>query len=160
MPSICFKNNPFPGKYLPRETRTHISYFTDSFFNTLLRLRIPSVPRRIVGIDVSPDMIDYCGQQYSVGKDTDKSATDANESEETIFSFEVADAGDPQTMKEAWRSKFDFLVSFLAMHWISDQRKILECIHFCLREGGIALLFFWCPSSTEPLFLSKSFLSL
>ena len=112
-------------------------------------------------------MIDYCGQQYSVGKESankdandDKGATDANESEETIFSFEMADAGDPQTMKEAWRSKFDFLVSFLAMHWISDQRKILECIHFCLREGGIALLFFWCPSSTEPLFLSKSFLTL
>ena len=67
--------------------------------------------------------------------------TDAKEHEFSL-EFTVADAGDPSTMKPHWQSKFDLLVSFCAMQWVQDQRKVLQNFWFCLNEGGLVLMLF------------------
>ena len=104
-------------------------------------------------MDISPEMIEYCRARYLCSNgdrsngdhsNGDRSNGDhsANEkiSSATKYDFEVADAGDPASMKASWSCQFDLLVSFLTMHWVSDQRKVLQNIGFCLKPGGLALI--------------------
>ena len=82
--------------------------------------------RLVVGMDVAPEMIAFCRDRHLPGNQD--------------LQFEVADAGDPSTMKAHWEAQFDLLVSFTAMHWVPDQRKVLQCVKFCLKSDGVALL--------------------
>ena len=98
-------------------------------------------PKMIVGMDVSAEMIEYCDKHY---EQKDELGTE--------FAFSVADAGDPSSMNASWRSNFDLLISFTAMHWVPDQRKVLQSVEFCLKPGGLALLLL--PMKAPPAFLS------
>ena len=62
-------------------------------------------------------------------------------SSSAAFEFHVGDAADVTTMKPEWNSAFDLLVSFLAIHWVQDQREALRSIKSCLKEDGVALIF-------------------
>ena len=84
-------------------------------------------------MDVSPEMIEFCRSRH-----LENTASGSND--RMSLRFEVADAGDSSTMKSDWRSGFDLLTSFTALHWVPDQIKVLNNINFVLREGGLALL--------------------
>jgi len=100
-------------------------------------------PLCIVGMDISSEMIEYCRGQHVKGK----------EEGNVYLSFELADAGDPASMKPAWHSSFDLLVSFTAMHWVPDQRKVLRSMGYCLNVNGLALVLM--PMKAPPAFLSS-----
>ena len=96
-------------------------------------------------MDISSEMIEYCRGQHVKGK----------EEGNVNLSFELADAGDPASMKPAWHSSFDLLVSFTAMHWVPDQRKVLRNMNYCLNADGMALVLM--PMKAPPAFLSSKF---
>ena len=99
-------------------------------------------------MDISSEMIEFCRGQYLKGK----------QRKDVDLSFEVADAGDPASMSPAWHSSFDLLVSFTAMHWVPDQRKVLRNMNYCLNADGMALVLM--PMKAPPAFLSSKCLSL
>ena len=92
-----------------------------------------SSPEQIVGMDVSPEMVGYCRSHH-----LDNAQSSSKESK--TLHFEVADAGDAETMKSDWNSGYDILVSFTAMHWVPDQNQVLQNINFVLKKDGFALL--------------------
>ena len=96
---------------------------------------ISAYPQLVIGMDKSDEMIRYCRDHYSQEKELKGSAKNS-----TLIDFVEADAGDPATMKPSWEHRFDLLVSFLALHWVPDQRKALQNIGFCLQSGGFAVI--------------------
>ena len=82
-------------------------------------------------MDISPEMIEFCRSRHlTVGSD------DVSQQ----LSFVVADAGNPETMKPEWQSRFDLLTSFTAMHWVPDQISVLKNIDTVLGGDSLALL--------------------
>ena len=98
-----------------------------------LRNHFRSFPKQVVGMDISAAMIEYCTTQHVV----ESAPSSCNRTE---IQFAVADAGNPSSMMESWRSHFDLLTSFSAMHWVHDQEAALNSMHLCLKKRGIALM--------------------
>jgi SAM-dependent methyltransferase len=81
------------------------------------------VPRgSVLGIDPSHNMIDFASRNFATG-------------ERPNLGFEVADA-----RRMTYRSEFDLVVSFNALHWVPEQEDALRCIRAALKSGGRALL--------------------
>lgn len=83
------------------------------------------VPRgSVLGVDPSRDMIAYASNHIppSVGSN---------------LRFEVADA-----RRLPYRSEFDLVVSFNALHWVPEQEDALHSIRSALRPAGRAILRF------------------
>jgi ubiquinone/menaquinone biosynthesis C-methylase UbiE len=82
------------------------------------------VPRgSVLGVDPSRNMIDYASRHFG--------SAGAN------LRFAVADA-----RSMPYRSEFDLVVSFNALHWVAEQEDALRCIQAALKPGGRALLRF------------------
>src|SRR5262249_20769943 len=75
----------------------------------------------VVGIDPSEHMIDFAREHFVAGRPN--------------LSFEGGDATPP-----SHRDAFALVVSFNALHWVSDQTAALRGIRDALRPGGRALL--------------------
>jgi ubiquinone/menaquinone biosynthesis C-methylase UbiE len=83
------------------------------------------VPRgSVLGIDPSHNMIDFASRHYG----TDQRPN---------LRFEVADA-----RRLPYRSEFDLVVSFNALHWVQEQEDALRNMRAALKPGGRALLRF------------------
>ena len=81
------------------------------------------VPRgSVLGVDPSRDMIAFASDHFppSVGSN---------------LRFEVADA-----RRLPYRSEFDLVVSFNALHWVPEQEDALRSIRSALRPAGRAIL--------------------
>jgi trans-aconitate methyltransferase len=75
----------------------------------------------VAGIDPSRDMIDFAREHFVA--------------EHANLTFDVGDA-----TRLSYRDAFDLVVSFNALHWVSDQTVALRGIRDALRVGGRALL--------------------
>jgi SAM-dependent methyltransferase len=75
----------------------------------------------VVGIDPSEHMIEFARDHFVANHPN--------------LTFEVGDA-----TRLAHRDAFGLVVSFNALHWVSDQAAALRCIRDALRPGGRALL--------------------
>jgi len=81
------------------------------------------VPRgSVLGVDASPDMVAFAQKNFGAGQVSN-------------LRFEVADA---RTLE--YRAAFDLLVSFNALHWVSDAATALQGIRRALKPGGQARL--------------------
>ncbi len=80
--------------------------------------RVPS--GSVVGVDPSSDMVAFATDHFST---------------HTNLRFAVADA-----RKLPYRSEFDLVVSFNALHWVPDQGEALTSIHSALKPSGRAML--------------------
>lgn len=80
------------------------------------------VPRgNVVGIDISPEMVDYARNTYP-------SETHPN------LSFQIGDASCLDFCEE-----FDIVVSFACLHWVKDHLPVLRGVFRSLMPGGSAL---------------------
>lgn len=81
------------------------------------------VPRgSVLGVDASPDMVAFAQANFGAGQVPN-------------LRFEVADA-----RALNYRAAFDLLVSFNALHWVSDAATALQGIRQALRPSGQARL--------------------
>ncbi|MBI5878006.1 MAG: methyltransferase domain-containing protein [Chloroflexi bacterium] len=78
----------------------------------------------VVGVDVSPDMIQFAQEAYPP-------AVRPN------LRFMVCDAS-----RLNFSAAFDLVVSFSALHWVIDHRPVLAGIHRALKPGGRVLMQF------------------
>lgn len=86
----------------------------------------------IVGVDISPKMVNYARQH--------------NQEKENIH-YEILDiSGDISDFLEDWEG-FTKIFSFYCLHWIKDHKKALENINSLLLKDGKCLLVFvaQCP---------------
>lgn len=77
---------------------------------------------KVVGIDLSSEMISFAESKYPPG-------------EFPNLSFRVADAS-----QLPFREEFDLVVSFACLHWIQDHQPLLRGIRQSLAPGGKILL--------------------
>jgi trans-aconitate 2-methyltransferase len=75
----------------------------------------------VVGIDPSEQMIGFAREHFVAAHPN--------------LTFEVGDA-----TRLAYRDAFELVVSFNALHWVTDQTAALRCIRDALRPGSRALL--------------------
>jgi len=80
---------------------------------------------RVLGVDASPDMIDFATRHFAVGG----SQARAN------LRFEVMDA-----RALDFHGEFDVVVSFNALHWVPEQASALRGIAAALQPQGRAML--------------------
>lgn len=80
------------------------------------------VPRgTVVGIDISPDMVDYARNKYPPKKYPN-------------LSFQIGDASHLDFCEE-----FDIVVSFACLHWVKDHLPVLGGVFRSLMPGGRVL---------------------
>lgn len=77
---------------------------------------------KVVGVDLSPEMISFAGSKYPP-------------EDFRNLSFQVADAS-----ALPFREEFDLVVSFACLHWIRDHLLVLNGIRQSLVPGGRILL--------------------
>ena len=75
----------------------------------------------VIGIDPSTDMIAFARAHFGADRSN--------------LTFEVGDAG-----RLDFRDAFDLIVSFNALHWVTDQGAALRCVRDALRPAGRAVL--------------------
>lgn len=88
---------------------------------------LPSNFKRLVGVDVSQEMVEFSRQQYPLSR----------------VSFEKFDVGldiEKQQLRNA--EQFDHITSFFCLHWIQNQELAVQNIFKLLRPGGDMLLMF------------------
>jgi ubiquinone/menaquinone biosynthesis C-methylase UbiE len=88
----------------------------------------------VIGIDKSHSMIE-----------TARSRTKSSEN----VRFELRDAQDP-TFFENHKEYFDVVTSFVTLHWIKDQNKVLKNIFLTLKPGGYAYISL-CSKNFDPI---------
>jgi trans-aconitate 2-methyltransferase len=83
------------------------------------------VPRgSVLGVDPSRDMVAFASSRFGAPAHPN-------------LRFEVADA-----RSLSYRSEFDLVVSFNALHWVPEQRSALQAIGAALKPGARAILRF------------------
>ena len=70
----------------------------------------------VVGIDISPSMVEVAKKRFSAVKN---------------LQFQVQDAA-----KIEFRDQFDLITSFTVMQWVLEQREALQCFERALNPGG------------------------
>jgi SAM-dependent methyltransferase len=78
----------------------------------------------VLGVDPSRDMIAFAASHFGAPQQAN-------------LTFEVADS-----RRLPYRSEFDVVVSFNALHWVPEQAAALASIYQALKPGGRALLRF------------------
>jgi trans-aconitate 2-methyltransferase len=101
----------------------------DGKVTALIAARVPR--GTVLGIDASPDMIDFATAAFSAA-------------DHPNLRFELADAA-----RLSFRAQFDLIVSFNVLHWVHDQAAALRGIAASLAFGGQAHLQF-VPESDRP----------
>ncbi|XP_067010242.2 juvenile hormone acid O-methyltransferase isoform X2 [Anabrus simplex] len=112
---------------------------------SLLLPGLPHTCQRVLGVDVSHDMVQYaaCTHQYP-----------------RLHFIQGDIAMEHLKRSELWREAgpgFHKIFSFFCLHWIQEQRRALRNIHALLRKHGEALLVFLasCPIYTMYEALAK-----
>lgn len=95
-------------------------------YNVILPF-LPENFKRLVGVDLSPNMIEFCRKRYSHSK----------------LSFEVFNLDVEVEKQSLHRSGlFDHIFSFYTLQWIPNQSLCLHNFHKLLKPGGDMLLVF------------------
>ncbi|TQF65964.1 methyltransferase domain-containing protein [Rhodococcus spelaei] len=102
----------------------------DGFVTARLAARLPR--GSVVGVDASPSMID--------------TARSRPRPDGAPIEFLVADARDLP-----FRDEFDVVVSFNALHWVTEQHRALAGIARALRDGGRVIVQMVCASERPSL---------
>jgi len=87
---------------------------------------------RVLGVDLSPDMIGFACREYAAIPN---------------LGFQVADAS-----RLHFREEFDLVVSFACLHWIEDHIPVLEGVRDSLIPGGRFLMQCGGKGNAEKLF--------
>lgn len=75
-----------------------------------VRKRMPETYEKLVGVDISDRMIEYCREKYK-----DVRATE----------FHKMDIGGDMDKYPDFVEKFDHIMSFTVLHWVQDQKYVL-----------------------------------
>ncbi|KAF2903031.1 hypothetical protein ILUMI_03149 [Ignelater luminosus] len=107
-------------------------------------LLLPFLPKnfgKLVGVDLSEDMVEFARTRYKSSK----------------ISFEQMNI-EAEDIPVDFEEAFDHVFSFYCLHWIQDQRKALSNILKMLRPGGDMLLTFLASNPIFEIYesLSKS----
>lgn len=95
----------------------------------------------VVGLDVSKKMVDFAQQSF-------------DSTEYPNLSFELGDAS-----KFFIAKKFDFIVSFNALHWVPDVTGIVSSVHKHLKPNGKIYFVFPIKYDRTPFEMAISFVS-
>ncbi|KAK5640969.1 hypothetical protein RI129_009516 [Pyrocoelia pectoralis] len=87
----------------------------------------------IIGIDISPSMIDYASKNYGGNQITFKEVNVA------------------EIVPEDFIERFDYIFSFCTLHWIQDQRKLYSNALKMLKPNG-SLLVSYAATDTCDIF--------
>lgn len=90
---------------------------------------LPTMPRnfsRLVGVDLSEQMICHARDQYP----------------HTKISFDNMDIGDDIDKYLVNLEPFDHVTSFYCLHWVQNQKKVMQNIYRLLQPDGDCLLAF------------------
>lgn len=88
---------------------------------------LPQNYRRMTGVDLSGDMVEYARKQYGNSR----------------ISFEQFDIGidlEKQLLREI--EPFDHIVSFYCLHWVQNQEKAVQNVYKLCKPNGDALIVF------------------
>lgn len=144
-PELYAKSNPFQirdakmvlGSFRPQmEDTTDTDSILDigcgvgDVTSTIIKPLFPKC-RRIVGIDKSPEMVEFAR---------------LNNSQEKITYQQLDISTDIENFKNTWGC-FSRIFSFYCLHWIKDHKKVLQNISKLLSTDGECLLVFvaQCP---------------
>uniref|UniRef100_A0A8D8SUL3 Juvenile hormone acid O-methyltransferase n=1 Tax=Cacopsylla melanoneura TaxID=428564 RepID=A0A8D8SUL3_9HEMI len=89
----------------------------------LLLVNLPSSVIKLVGMDVSPNMIKHATNNYTNPK----------------LEFVVSNIAD-QNLETVFQTKFSKIFSFYCLHWVQDQRQAFSNMFNLLSPGGEVLL--------------------
>ncbi|KAI5710011.1 hypothetical protein M8J76_017040 [Diaphorina citri] len=90
--------------------------------NVTSKLLLPNLPKsvvKLVGLDVSPNMIKHAKNHHTNPK----------------LEFVVANIAD-QNLESIFLTKFNKIFSFYCLHWVQDQRQAISNIYNLLMPGG------------------------
>ncbi|KAK5643228.1 hypothetical protein RI129_007073 [Pyrocoelia pectoralis] len=105
----------------------------------LLLPRLPLKFEKLVGVDLSEEMIEFAKNH-------------CQNSKITFEQMNIATDDIPVEFEE----NFDHILSFYCLHWVQDQRKALLNIYKMLKEGGDVLLTFLANNPIFEIYQSLS----
>lgn len=93
-----------------------------------VRKRLPETFEKLIGVDISDNMIEYCREKYK-----DLRATE----------FHKMDIGGDMNKYPDFLEKFDHIVSFTVLHWVQDQKYVVNYLqrYFVASHNNVAFLF-------------------
>ncbi|KAK4886611.1 hypothetical protein RN001_002882 [Aquatica leii] len=107
--------------------------------NDLLLPRIPKNFEKLLGVDLSEDMVDFAKTRCSNPK----------------VSFEQMNIA-AEDVPVDFEENFDHIFSFYCLHWVQDQRKAMSNIFKMLKPGGDVLLTFLASNPIFEIYESLS----
>ncbi|KAF5287214.1 hypothetical protein FQA39_LY15991 [Lamprigera yunnana] len=107
--------------------------------NDLLLPRIPKKFEKLVGVDLSEEMVEFA-------------KTRCQNSKVCFEQMNIAAEDVPVDFEES----FDHILSFYCLHWVQDQRKAITNIFKMLKPGGDALLTFLASNPIFEIYESLS----
>jgi len=78
-------------------------------------------PGKVLGVDISDDMISHCSNHYN-GQDN--------------LSFETLDVSNGGDFRKARESSFNMVTSFSCLHWVPNQPDAVSLFNKVLKPGG------------------------
>jgi len=78
-------------------------------------------PGRVLGVDINPNMVEHCRQQFSKKVNLD---------------FQTLNAAEDETFSEENAGAFSMVTSFSCLHWVPDQPQIVKFFNRILSPGG------------------------
>ncbi|XP_055921125.1 juvenile hormone acid O-methyltransferase-like [Eupeodes corollae] len=98
--------------------------------DVLVDFLVPVLPKnfkKIVGSDISSDMVQHCNKTYKSLKDK--------------VAFKILDIGTEKLSKE-FVSEFDHVTSFYCLNWVQNQQQAVRNVYQILNSDGDCLLVF------------------
>ncbi len=152
-PILYEKNNKVQRIEVERLLKKYSSQFkwrsdgTDSLLDIgcggagiTIDLILPMLPKnfeRLVGVDVSKEMLDYARKKYSIPNVTfEQLDLEMKLEHQSLFGIE----------------QFDFITSFFCLLWVQDQKNAIRTISKLLKRGGCTLLAFPAQACTFTAF--------
>uniref|UniRef100_A0A336MDP8 CSON015553 protein n=1 Tax=Culicoides sonorensis TaxID=179676 RepID=A0A336MDP8_CULSO len=93
----------------------------------VIKKRMPETCEKLVAVDISEKMIEYCKEKYK---------------DERNVEFCLMDIGADMKDYPDFLEKFDHVMSFTVLQWVQDQRKVFSNILKLLKPGGDLLATF------------------
>jgi len=118
----------------PNDAILNVGCGTGDEINDVLLPRIPPTFTKLVGIDISQDMIKYAKKKWNVEK----------------LSFEVMDIAAPSIPPALEEGSFDKVVSIFCLHRVKDRNQLARNIFAFLKPGGQAFLVLATKNETFP----------
>lgn len=95
---------------------------------TQIRPLLPKTYSKIVGTDISQEMLDYASENFNL--------------DPKRMAFDILDIGNKNQCMEFLQSNgtFDHITSFYVLHWLNDQKQAFENIYNLMSPGGDSLI--------------------